>query len=232
MSLSRFLTAVPKGLSIAVAIAFVILNVLGVWQAQRLVWKRNLVAELASTQAQAPQPLAAILASPKPAWRAVTLTRCDVSPDRVLHMHGLSDGKPGYRLLAPCPAGDRTILVELGFAEDKLQPSFSIEHPVGRLRAFDKSGVFTPMNDPIRNDWYWRSPLDMGAFLRAPDLREDYFVMLDHAPSGVSVKNLQQSHLTAELSNRHFEYALTWFALAWTLLAVFGAFVFQRMRKS
>ncbi|ESQ89111.1 hypothetical protein ABAC460_13660 [Asticcacaulis sp. AC460] len=231
MSLSRFVQAMPKGLTIAVAVAFVILNCLGAWQVQRLMWKKGLLAELASTQAQAPQPLDKVLASKKPAWRSVALTRCDVSPEMIIHMNSLSNGKPGYRLLVACPAGDRSILVELGFAETRLQPSLTIEHPVGRLRAYDKAGLVTPMNDPIRNDWYWRSPLEMGPFLRAPDLREDYFVMLDQAPSGVSVEDLEQGHLTAELSNRHLEYALTWFALALTLLGMYIAFVIQRMRK-
>jgi surfeit locus 1 family protein len=229
MRLSRFVKAMPKGLTITVAVVFVILNCLGAWQVQRLMWKKGLIAELARTEAQAPQPLDKVLASKKPAWRAVALSRCDVSPDMIIHMYGLSDGKPGYRLLVACPAGDRSILVELGFAETKLRPSLTMEHPVGRLRAFDKPGLVTPMNDPIRNEWYWRSALEMGPFLRAPNLREDYFVVLDMAPSGVADKALQQSHLTAELSNRHLEYALTWFALALTLLAMYVAFVIKRM---
>ena len=38
--------------------------------------------------------------------------------------------------------------------------------------------------------------------------------------------------MVAPLTNRHLEYALTWFGLAWTLLAVFAGVVVSRARKA
>jgi surfeit locus 1 family protein len=172
-----------------------------------------------------------LLAQTKPDWRSAALPACDVDMARVIYMHSEVDGVPGYRVLAACPLADKSMLVDLGFAIEKLGPAPVTIQPVGRLRPFEKSGAFTLVNRIAENDWYWRSALEMGPRLNAR-LRADYFLVLDLKASHADIAGLSQGPLTAPLPNRHLEYALTWFGLGWALLGVFGSVVYQRARKN
>lgn len=231
MTLREYFKAVPPGLAIAAGIAFVILNGLGVWQLERLSWKEGLIADMARSEAAAPLPAETLLAQAKPDWRSAALPVCQVGAGRVINMHSEVDGAPGYRVLTACPVGDKAMLVDLGFAKDKLAVMPETIMPVGRLRPFEKSGPFTLVNRIAENDWYWRSASEMGPRLNA-SLRADYFLVLDLKASHADIPGLSQGPLTAPLSNRHFEYALTWFGLGWALLGVFGSVVYQRARKA
>lgn len=230
---SQVLRALPRGMTIAVAIAFVVLGGLGTWQIMRLKWKEGLVAEMARTEALAPVAADQLLAEAKPAWRSAILPQCAFDSRHLIYMHSELSGQPGYRVLSACPvaAGEPHILVDLGFSEGKLDSlDFFGFAPVGRLRPIDKPSAFAVVNRPADNDWYTREPAEMGKALGVP-LRTDYFLVVDIDKSRFSVPGLQQGRLTAPLANRHFEYALTWYGLALALLGMFAAVVLQRTRK-
>ena len=231
MTLRDYLKAVPPGLAVAAAIAFVILNGLGIWQLERLKWKEGLIADMARTEAAAPLPAETLLAQAKPDWRSATLPVCHNDPAGLIYMHSEVSGVPGYRVLTACPLADKAMLVDLGFAKEKLAAASVTLTPVGRLRPFEKSGPFTLVNRIAEDDWYWRSASEMGPRLNA-SLRPDYFLVLDLKASHADIVGLSQGPLTAPLPNRHMEYALTWFGLGWALLGVFGSVVYQRARKA
>ncbi len=244
---------------ITVAIAFVLLNGLGVWQLYRLHWKEGLIADLARTESLAPVPVDSLLSpnsetefgkrdcAPRPLarkacvaserqnkdWRSVTLPSCTISPDRLVNMHSEMDGTPGYRVLTSCPlASGPNLLIDLGFAVDKVTLSApQTIAPVGRLRPADKVGAFTPVNIPASGEWYSRSVTEIGKVWSQP-LRGDYFLVLDVAASKLAVPGIQQGPVTAPLPNRHFEYALTWFGLAWVMIGIFVAFVRQKQTQA
>ena len=231
MTLREYLKAVPPGLAIAAGIAFVILNGLGIWQLERLKWKEGLIADMARTESTAPLPVETLLSQAKPDWRSAALPACNIDLGRAIYMHSEVDGVPGYRVLTACPLKDGAMLVDVGFAREKLPPAATVIAPVGRLRAFEKSGPFTLVNRVAENDWYWRSATEMGTRLNA-SLRDDYFLVLDLKASHADIAGLSQGPLTAPLPNRHMEYALTWFGLGWALLGVFGSVIYQRARKN
>ncbi len=231
MTLSAFFRAAPRGLTIAVGFALILLCGLGTWQLFRLQWKEHLIADMARTEAMSPVPAAEVLAQANPAWRSVALSDCTPDPKRFLYMHSELTGVPGYRVLTTCAvaAGQPQILVDLGFAKEKSIVDLNVFTPVGRLRPLEKAGSFTPVNRVADNDWYWRSAADMGPALGA-SLRGDYFLVLDLKASNIARPDLQQGPLTAPITNRHLEYALTWFGLAGALIGVYIAFVLQKRR--
>lgn len=232
MTLREYFKAVPPGLAVAAGLAFVLLNGLGIWQLERLSWKEALIADMARTEAAAPLPVGMLLAQVKPDWRSALLPVCEIKADNLIYMHSEVEGVPGYRVLTACPQADQSMLVDLGFAKEKLKLTTPVAvTPVGRLRPFEKSGPFTLVNRVAEDDWYWRSASEMGPRLNA-SLRPDYFLVLDLKASHADIAGLSQGPLTAPLPNRHFEYALTWFGLGWALLGVFGSFVYQRARKN
>ncbi len=231
MTLSTWLRAAPRGMLIGVVIAFAFLNGLGIWQLYRLHWKEGLIADMARTEAQAPVSVAQLLAQAKPDWRSASLPTCTVDPAKAIYMHSEVDSVPGYRVLTACPLspGQPLMLVDLGFTTDKLKADFAGFTPVGRLRPADKSSAFSPVNRPADHDWYTRSTVELGKAWGVP-LRNDYFLVLDLTRSHIDIAGLQQGALSAPLPNRHFEYALTWFGLAWAMIGIFIAFVTQRAK--
>ncbi len=218
---------------ITVVIAFVLLNGLGVWQLYRLHWKEGLIADLARTESLAPVPVDGVLGLAKPSWRSVTLPSCTISPDRLVNMHSEMDGTPGYRVLTSCPlAFGPNLLIDLGFSVNRVTLTApQTIAPVGRLRPADKAGAFTPVNIPASGEWYSRSASDLAKVWSQP-LRGDYFLVLDVAASKLTVPGIQQGPVTAPLPNRHFEYALTWFGLAWVMIGIFVAFVRQKQTQA
>ncbi|MBW8882927.1 MAG: SURF1 family protein, partial [Asticcacaulis sp.] len=118
MPVSAFIKAAPRGLTVAVIMAFAILCGLGIWQIQRLHWKEGLIADLARTHALPPAPVDQVLATAHPEWRAVVLPPCAINPGHMLYMHSQASGQPGYRALAACPVPGGAILTDLGFVAD------------------------------------------------------------------------------------------------------------------
>lgn len=233
MSVQAFIKAAPRGLLISFAVAFALLNGLGVWQLYRLHWKEQLIAEMARTEAMPPLPAAILLTDAKPQWRSVILPTCRPDPRHALYMHSEVNGVPGYRVLVACPTGmGQDMLVDLGFVREKLSAlPFDAIAPVGRLRPADKPSAFAPVNNPAAQDWYARSAAEMGAAL-GTQVRPDYFLVLDLQASHLENSSLLQGPLTAPLSNRHLEYALTWFGLAWVMAGIVFAMIRQRMTAS
>ncbi len=223
---------------IAVAVAFIFLNGLGVWQLYRLHWKEGLIADLARTESMPAVPIDTVLDQPKssaekPSWRSVTLASCALDPAHLINMHSEMDGTPGYRVLGACPlAGGRNLLVDLGFSTNRIGLPAPVNIvPVGRLRPADQASAFSPVNAPATGEWYTRNTPEIAATWRVP-LRPDYFLVLDVAASKLSLAGLQQGPVTAPLPNRHFEYALTWFSLAWIMIGIFIAFVRQKQANN
>ena len=225
----RFLKAAPRGMLVAVTIAFVLLNGLGVWQLYRLRWKEGLIADLARTESMPAVPIDTVLGQPKPSWRSVTLPACTIDPAHLINMRSEMDGAPGYRVLTACPmAGGGNLLVDLGFSVNRVVVSAPLNiDPVGRLRPADQASAFSPVNTPATGEWYTRNTPEIAAAWHMP-LRPDYFLVLDVTASKLSLPGLAQGPVTAPLPNRHFEYALTWFSLAWIMIGIFIAFVRQK----
>ena len=98
----------------------------------------------------------------------------------------------------------------------------------GLLRVADVQTVFVPDNDAHRNICYWRDIGAMAATFGADAPRvHRYFIDAEAnppAPGGWPKGGVTR----LELPNRHLEYALTWYALAATLLVVFAAFAITR----
>lgn len=227
-----YMRVAPRGLLVAAAIAFVILNGLGVWQLYRLHWKEQLIADMARTEGMAPLPAATLFAEVKPEWRSAILPLCEADLGHALYMHSEIDGVPGYRALIACPTGaGGAMLVDLGFVKDK-KPALSFVgfRPVGRLRPADKPSAFAPVNNPADGDWYTRSTAEMGKALGVA-LRPDYFLVVDLKASRMEDMGLQQGPLTAPLANRHLEYALTWFSFAWIMAGIVFVMIRQRMSE-
>jgi surfeit locus 1 family protein len=235
----------PGVLSLA---ALAVLISLGNWQMQRLAWKENLIATVSARVQEPLKPL-----PPASAWPSLDLNENEYrrffARGRFRHEHEvqvytvLSEPKgsfsgAGYWVLTPFEIEDGGIvIVNRGFVPQELKdPSTrkegqtaGIVRVTGLLRAPEQANYFTPANVPGKQAWYRRDPAEIA---RTFDLKPVAPFMLD-ATGEYRPEMLPQPNETKLIfTNNHFGYALTWYGLACTLIGVFSAFAWQRLRAS
>jgi len=218
----------PFGLTIATLIAFAILCGLGGWQIKRLAWKQDLLARIEALKTAPAQPLAKVLARANRgedvAWTRVSVECSSDKPQTLPLVYGVRDGDIVWRATAICQqtsaAGYGAILLDLGVV--KALTGQSAPSPVTLFAPAQAIGVLM-------------APKQLGGDRAATvarfaaDKPAPYILMVESAtpvPPGVT-----PAPLPAEISNRHLEYALTWFGLAVTLLFIYAAMLWRKMRS-
>jgi surfeit locus 1 family protein len=234
--------AVP---SLAALVALAILVTLGTWQLQRKVWKEDLIAQI---DARAYSEPGAIL--PTSGWSDWHQAQDEFRKVRVegifLHqfetpVYGLAPGQrgapvQGFFLMTPLRLADGAILmVNRGFVPTELRDPASRpeSQPVGPatvsglVRAPEERNFFTPADDPARKTWFARDP---EAIARANGLDRvaPFYVEADATGNPGGWPKGGQTRLS--LPNNHLQYAFTWFGIALTLVGVYGAFAWRRLR--
>ncbi len=243
---SKSTSAFPRWMTVGFVVCLLILLSLGTWQLSRLVWKQQLIARQAATEAAAPIPLAQALTRSATGedvrLQRVILDGCLLPQEPgYLLLYGVVDGQAGWRPLTACrikgmDGQDAAILVELGIvsgleAPDDLLPPVDPAGPVqGRLMPLDMGGWGQATNQPKANRWYRRDAVAMASALGVPPLIA-YSVVLDTPQALSSDARISPVPVSAPLSNRHLEYALTWYGLALSLAGVYGAVLWQRRQS-
>lgn len=233
------------GLIVATSIALVILCSLGIWQLQRLEWKKALIAQITERLAADPITFDVALARAKAGenmeYQPVFLSGV-YAHDLESAVFGTYDGAPGVYVFtpldAPAPAtgGRRFVYVNRGFEPQKVrgeaqrrEGDVAGEVRVEGLwrRAERRSGFekwLAPKDQPQDNLYFIRDPAVLAArhSIEVPPFYIDSFGRENAAPwpKGGTTR--------VDIPNRHFEYALTWFGLAAALLGVFLVFSIRR----
>ena len=200
----------------------------GTWQVQRLHWKEALIAEREAHLAVPPMSIAAIgTMTASLDHRRVRATGTFLH-DREMHLVARSHrGQVGVRVITPLAlAGGGNVLVDRGWVpRDKTDPANrrggQIRSPVeiiGILRAGGRPSSWTPDNGPNENVWHY---IDIPAMAARAGLSKfrDFVVLAGPAPNpgGVPIG----TPLTVEVANNHLQYAVTWYALAAVLAAIY-----------
>jgi surfeit locus 1 family protein len=216
---------------------------LGVWQLERLAWKEGLIASIAVRTKAAPVDIgeaqAAINAGGDIEYLRVRARgRFLNDKERYLYAPDPELG-PGYHVYTPfeLASGRAVLFVNRGYVPERLKTPETraqgqLEGEVeitGLLRKPATKGAFTPENDAKNNLWYWRDYRGLFASAFGDIATQPLPVFLD-AEAAAAGGWPKGGATWLELPNRHLEYAITWFGLAVTLLAVFLAFAVTRLR--
>jgi surfeit locus 1 family protein len=204
---------------------------LGTWQVHRLHWKTGLIAARAAALAAPAQVL------PVSDVAAVGLDFHPVAVsgrflnDKELFL-GAEDkrGQPGFQVVTPLLLEDGYyLLVNRGFVppgrrDPATRPAGQISGQVrieGVLRVVHPPrGWFLPVNRPSDDYWFYVDIPVMAAAARLPLARVlPYVVEVGPAanPGGLPVGG----QTDPSLPNNHFEYLVTWYALAVALLVIY-----------
>lgn len=231
---------IPLGLTAAVLIALAILIGLGAWQLQRLAWKQDLLDRIAALENAPPIPagqaLARISAGQDMDFHRVRAACPGLARAPWLELYGLHEGQSGVRLISACriEAGPyRSVLVDRGFVVDTVSSrpprDPAATEPVvidAVIRTPETPSLFAAANTEQR--WFRRDIPGMARALGAP-APAPVFLMAETStnPDWGALKPLP---VPSGISNRHMEYALTWFGLAGALLAVYAAVLWRRWK--
>jgi surfeit locus 1 family protein len=223
------------GAAVVVGICLAILIGLGLWQLQRLKWKEGLLAHVAALQAEPARPLADVLK----AGGDLDFTRVSFDCPDLLNrprakVYGVQDGEIAYRLMTACPlaGGPGSVMVDIGSEDCAGQkPVAPFSGPlIGILRKPDARTFVTPPDQPAAKLWYWRDLPSMAQALKAGQPLP-LFIALERGPQPETGCKLARTPIPANIPNRHFEYALTWFGLAASLIGVYAAMLLRRRRN-
>ena len=235
-------------LTIALLAALGVLVSLGTWQMQRLAWKRALIEMTEARVAAEPVTFTSVyrdvVSDPD---RDFSYTPVEVRGrfrhDLEAHLFGSLDGAPGFYIFTPLrlattQGDDDTafVYVNRGFVpqaaksqEARMAGIIDGLVVVRGLLRMPSSGTglakaLRPANDPDTNIWHERSPAVFAAAaqINALPVYIDSFGEENPGP-------LPKGGTTRlDFSNRHLQYALTWYGLALTLIGVFVAFSVSR----
>ena len=234
----------PAILTLAALVALAILVGLGTWQLRRHAWKQDLLARVETLKTAAPRPLAPALEKGAEGadldYSRVTVACPGLDRARYVELYALREGQAGTRLISACPvvgAGPyETVLVDRGFVPETISAR-PPEDPaatgpvtvVGVLRLPDEPTFVTPEDRPDLNRFYSRDAVAMASALGARK-PAPWFLMVETS-TNPEWRALDPAPLPASISNRHLEYALTWFGLAVALLGVYAAVLWKRLRR-
>lgn len=236
-------TLLWPGLASLVALA--ILISLGTWQLQRMAWKNSLIAQIETRAHGEPGTIV-----PESAWTAWRAENDEFRKVRVtgtfLHqyeapVYGLAPaqrGAPaqGYYLVTPLKlSSGALVMVNRGFVPMELRdPAARAEsRPAGEVtvtglvRAPEMRNPFTPKDDPSRNLWFARDPQAVAAAHRLERVAP-FLIDADATSNPGGWPKGGQTILN--LPNNHLQYAVTWFGIALTLVGVFAAFAWRRLK--
>ncbi len=232
---------------IATLVALAILVGLGTWQLQRMAWKEGLIAQIEARSFGEPGALPsentwADWKAEADEFRRVRATGIFLHEHEAL-VHGLAPaerGAPvqGFYLFTPLRLPDGALVyVNRGFVPTELRdPSARPQsRPTGAvtvtgiMRAPEAKGWFLPDDVPAANRWFVRDQRAMAASHSLSRIAP-FYVEADATPNPGGWPRGGQTRLN--LPNNHLQYALTWYGIALTLVGVFGAFAWRRLRGS
>jgi surfeit locus 1 family protein len=232
--------------AILVLASLAILLTLGTWQVERLHWKEGLLADIAERRAAEPVSLAEVERDAADGrdieYRRIFLSGTfDHTKER--HFFATFEGQTGFYVYTPLTlAAGRAILVNRGFVPYEMkQPATRAAGEVtgeqaisgySRSKLSGKPSSIVPDNDLAKNIFYWK---DLDAMAASAGLDPSRIIPF-FVDADASVKNpggWPKGGVTQfDLPNNHLQYAVTWYGLAFALLAVVFGMWWGRRRPA
>lgn len=216
---------------------------LSVWQIKRLHWKNDLLATIEKAQREVPKSLLSLpdITLPQHEWHNIIITGTLLNDKELYATPRYLKGEMGYAVLTPLafttPAGIRYALINRGWVpphkkDPRTRPRGNPRNAVtveGVIRTTFKQNRFVPDNNPSQNLWFW---YDLPAMSRAEKLP-----LLPVLIDATRIRNADGSAMQdapipfpveITLRNDHLGYAITWFLIGLSALAVYGFYYLEK----
>jgi surfeit locus 1 family protein len=189
---------------------------LGSWQLYRLNWKLNLLSEIENSLKN--NPVEFSKNNKKNYLRIKTSGIIDY--DKQIYLYNLNEsGKPGFEVINPIIIDNENYLINRGWIPfDKKNRSeidlMDEDKIIGILKLQHKASTFKPQNDIDKNYWFTLDRDDI--FKYTGKKFSDYIIYLNG-----DYKLPKPKVITANISNNHKKYAITWFSMAISILLIY-----------
>ena len=202
--------------SVFVYFIILVLLSLGCWQLYRLNWKLNLIQEIENSLKNDPIELSK--ANEKNFLRIQTSGEIDF--DKQIYLYNLNDnGKPGFEVVNPILINDKNYLINRGWIpfDQKDKPSVNYvdeDKIIGTLKLQSKASTFKPNNDIEKNYWF---TLNRDDIFKYTGKNFSNFIIYLNGDYNIPKPKV----ITANISNNHKKYAITWFSMAISILLLY-----------
>ena len=189
---------------------------LGTWQIIRLNWKNNLIFEIENSLKNPPVELSNI--NHENYLRVKTSGNIDF--EKQIYLYNLNEnGTPGFEVINPLSVNQKNYLINRGwipFEKKGMQEinEFDEKNIVGTLKLQGRKNIFKPDNDIEKNYWFSLDREDIMKFTGKEFSK--YIIYLNG-----NYKFPKPKKITANISNNHKKYAITWFSLAISILLLY-----------
>ena len=189
---------------------------LGSWQIIRLNWKNNLILEIETSLKKPPVQLS----ETNVANFLKIKTSGSIDFDKQIYLYNLNEnGTPGFEVINPLIIDSKNYLINRGWIPFKKKDSeeiyeFDENNIIGILKSQGRKNIFKPDNDIKENYWF---SLDREDILEFTGKKfSNYIIYLDG-----NYQSPKPKKITANISNNHKKYAITWFSLAISILLLY-----------
>ena len=202
--------------SVFVYFIILILLSLGAWQLYRLNWKLDLINEIENSLKNIPIELSK--ADKKNYLRIKTSGNVDF--DKQIYLYNLNEnGNPGFEVINPVLIDNENYLINRGWINfDQKEKSeinlFDETNIIGTLKLQTKANSFKPENDIEKNYWFTLDRDDIFSYTGKKFSKYIIYINGDY-------KMPEPKVITANISNNHKKYAITWFSMAISILLIY-----------
>ena len=189
---------------------------LGSWQIVRLNWKNNLILEIENSLKNPPVELT----NSNVENYLKIKTSGSIDLEKQIYLYNLNDtGTPGFEVINPILINDTNYLINRGWIPFEKKNSqeinvFDENDIIGTLKLQGRKNIFKPDNDLEENYWFSLNREDILKFTGKEFSK--YIIYLNGNYQSPIPKKI-----TANISNNHQKYALTWFSLAISILLLY-----------
>ena len=202
--------------TVFVSFFIIVLTSLGTWQLVRLNWKIKLINQIETSLKD--KPIILSNSSLKNYLRIKTSGK--INFEKQIYLYNLNEkGEPGFEVINPLIINNQNYLLNRGWIpfdkkNDEIINNVKENNIVGILRKQVKANRFKPKNDVFENYWFTLN-------------RDDIFNFTGKkfSPFIIYLSNKNElpkpKLITANISNNHKKYAMTWFSLAISILLLY-----------
>jgi len=197
--------------------------VLGSWQLVRLNWKLELINQIETSLKDEPINLSNNVIKN---YLRIKSTGT-INFEKQIYLYSLNEkGKPGFEVINPLKIGNNNYLLNRGWISfdmknDKLINIIDEDNIVGILKKQTKANRFKPENELLDNYWF---TLDRDDIFKFTGERFSPYVIYLSGNTELPKPKL----ITANISNNHKKYAMTWFSLA---ISIFILYLYFRKKN-
>ena len=193
---------------------------LGLWQVERLAWKEEILADIDTRLSAPPASFSRFATEAADEYTRVLISGTPTGEELHVLVSGTEAGT-GYRVISKFQTDQGAILLDQGLLaidnKDATPMTISMD-VVGTLLWPDDQNSSTPDPDLDANIWFARHIDAMSAALGTLP-----FMVVATQTSPMDTRLTPLPVNTATIKNDHFEYAVTWFLLAfvWAIMSLY-----------